>query len=82
MHRRPRPMQLRTGVGLISLEVLHGQDPGDAHWGCQIREHWGLTSHQQLSLGLEDKLAYTITATGSYEEAFAVACTGKPCEAD
>lgn len=66
-------MQLRTGVGLISLEVLHGQDPGDAHWGCPIREHWGLTSHQQLSLGLEDKLAYTITATGSYEEASAVA---------
>jgi len=66
-------MQLRTGVGVIELHVLHGQDPGDAHWGCPIREHWGLTRHQQLSLALEDKLAFTVTATGSYEEAAALA---------
>ena len=66
-------MQLRTGVGVVELQVLHGQDPQDAHWGCPVREHWGLTQHQQLSLGLEDKLAFTVTATGSYEEAAAVA---------
>lgn len=66
-------MQLRTGVGVIELQVLHGQDPDDEHWGCPIREHWGLTSHQQLSLALEDKLAFTVTATGSYEEAAALA---------
>jgi hypothetical protein len=73
VHRRIRPMQLRTGVGVIELQVLHGQDPEDEHWGCPVREHWGLSCHQQLSLGLEDKLAFTITATGSYEEAAAVA---------
>jgi hypothetical protein len=28
-----------------------------------------LSDHQQLSLALEDKLAFTVTATGSYEEA-------------
>jgi hypothetical protein len=66
-------MQLRTGVGVVNVQVLHGQDPGDRHWGCPIREHWGLSSHQQLSLALEDKLAFTITATASYEEAAAVA---------
>lgn len=66
-------MQLRTGVGVIKLEVLHGQDAGDGHWGCPIREHWGLSAHQQLSLGLEDKLAFTLTATPSYEDAAAVA---------
>lgn len=66
-------MQLRTGVGLIKLEVLYGQDPGDRHWGCPIRERWGLSDHQQMSLGLEDKLAFTVTASGSYEEAAAVA---------
>jgi hypothetical protein len=66
-------MQLRTGVGVIELQVLHGQDPDDEHWGCPVREHWGLTTHQQLSLALEDKLAFTITATVSYEEAAAVA---------
>jgi hypothetical protein len=34
-----------------------------------MRERWGLSDHQQLSLALEDKLAFTATATGSYEEA-------------
>ena len=66
-------MRVRTGVGEIQLQVLHGQDPADEHWGCPVREHWGLTCHQQLSLALEDKLAFTITATGSYAEAAAVA---------
>lgn len=66
-------MRLRTGVGVVELRVLHGQDPGDRHWGCPIREHWGLSQHQQLSLALEDKLAFTVTATPSYAEAAAVA---------
>jgi hypothetical protein len=73
VHRRGRRMQLRSAVGVIELQVLHGQDPGDKHWGCPIRECWGLSCHQQLSLALEDKLAFTVTATSSYEEAAAVA---------
>jgi hypothetical protein len=73
VHRRTQPMQLHTSVGVIKLQVLHGQDPADQHWGCPVREHWGLTCHQQLSLALEDKLAFTVTATASYEEAAAVA---------
>ena len=64
-HRRTRPRQLRTGVGGIALRVLHGQDPGDRHWGCPIRAWWGLSDHQQMSLGLEDKLAFPGTATGA-----------------
>jgi hypothetical protein len=73
VHRHRRRMALRTVVGIVELEVFHGQDPTDAHWGCPIREHWGLSAHQQLSLAFEDKLAFTITATASYEEAAAVA---------
>ena len=73
VHRRRRPLQLRTEAGVVKLEVSYGQDAADRHWGCPIREHWGLTSHQQLSLALEDKLAFTITATASYEEAAALA---------
>lgn len=73
VHRRRRRMQLRTVAGVVELVVLHGQDSGDGHWGCPIREHWGLACHQQLSLALEDKLAFTVTATGSYAEAAAVA---------
>lgn len=66
-------MQLRTGVGVVELTVLHGQDRGDQHWGCPIRERWGLRAHQELSPWLEEKLAFTATATNSYEEAAAVA---------
>jgi hypothetical protein len=73
VHRRNRPLQLRTVAGVINLQVVYGQDPADQHWGCPMRERWGLTNHQQLSLALEDKLAFTITATSSYEEAAALA---------
>jgi hypothetical protein len=73
VHRRQRPMQLRTVAGVVELKVAYGQDPADRHWGCPVRELWGLTTHQQLSLALEDKLAFTITATASYEEAAALA---------
>ncbi len=73
VHRRDRPMQMQTEAGVVRLEVVYGQDGADGHWGCPIREHWGLTSHQQLSLALEDKLAFTVTATGSYEEAAVLA---------
>lgn len=66
-------MHLRTGGGVIELSVLHSQDPSDRHWGCPLREHWGLNGHQQLSLALEDKLAFTVTATDSYEQTAAVA---------
>jgi hypothetical protein len=66
-------MQMRTVAGVVELKVAYGQDPGDRHWGCPMRELWGLTSHQQLSLALEDKLAFTLTATSSYEEAAALA---------
>jgi hypothetical protein len=73
VHRRQRPMQLRTVAGVVELKVTYGQDPTDRHWGCPVRELWGLTTHQQLSLALEDKLAFTVTATASYEEAAALA---------
>lgn len=66
-------MRLRTGAGVVELTVLHGQDPGDGHWGCPIRQRWGLSCHQQLSLALEDKLAFTVTATASYAQAAALA---------
>jgi hypothetical protein len=47
-----------------------------------MRQRWGLGPHQQLSPGLEDKLAFTLTATSSYQEAAAVAgkWTGGPVD--
>ena len=54
---------------MVELVVQYGQDPADRHWGCPLRERWGLRAHQQLSPTLEDKLAYFATVTGSYEAA-------------
>ena len=51
-------MHLRTAFGLVALKVWRGKDPGDGHWGCPIRERWGLSAHQQLSPALEDRLTY------------------------
>jgi hypothetical protein len=60
---------MRSVVGDVRLEVCHGQDPTDGHWGCPIRERWGLQAHQQMSPALEQKLAFTATLVGSYEAA-------------
>jgi hypothetical protein len=65
-------MQMRTEAGVVELTVIYGQDPQDGHWGCPMREVWGLSPHQQLSLALEEKLVFTVTATGSYAEAAAL----------
>lgn len=62
-------MHLRTSFGLVALSVWQGKDPADGHWGCPMRERWGLSVHQQLSPALEDKLAYFGTVTVSYEAA-------------
>ena len=62
-------MHLRTAFGLVALKVWRGKDPADGHWGCPLREGWGLSAHQQLSPALEDKLAYFGTVTPSYETA-------------
>jgi hypothetical protein len=66
-------MGLRSVVGRVKLEVWQGQDPQDKHWGCPIRERWGLRAHQQMSPVLEEKLAFTATLAGSYLAAGQVA---------
>jgi len=62
-------MPLRTAFGSVALQVWRGKDPADGHWGCPLRERWGLSAHQQLSPALEDKLAYFGTVTPSYATA-------------
>jgi hypothetical protein len=74
-------MQLKTGFGKLKLHVSYGQDPANGHWGCPLREQWGLRAHQQMSPALEDQLAYFATVAGSYEQAAQLA--GKVgCPAD
>ena len=75
-------MHLRTVVGVVELRVWYGLNPATRHWGCPTRQHWGLTAHQQFSPGLHERLAFTATATGSYEQAAAVAAKwGCPADA-
>jgi hypothetical protein len=66
-------MHLRTVVGVVKVGVWQGKDPGDKHWGCPIRERWGLRAHQQMSPTLEERVAFTATLAGSYEAAAQVA---------
>lgn len=60
-------------MGELELRVWHGQDPGDGHWGYPVQERWGLGPHEKMTPGLADRLCFTVTATGSYEEACATA---------
>jgi len=66
-------MVLLTGVGAIKLKVWYGWDSGSGAWGHPMRQRWGLRPRQRMSPLLEDKLAFTVTATGSYQEAATVA---------
>lgn len=72
MHRHRHKFQLRTGAGNVEIQAWYGQDPQDRHWGCPLREHWQLWSRQRLSPGWQETLAFTITATTSYESAAAL----------
>src|SRR6185436_21187487 len=55
------------------LVVNYGQDLVTGRWGCPLREAWGLGPHQKITPGFAQKLCFTVTATGSYEEAAQVA---------
>ena len=71
--RKRRPLRLRSELGEIQLTVDYGQDRATGQWCCPARRAWGLSSHQQITPAWAEKLAFTVTATGSYEEAAAVA---------
>ena len=66
-------MGLSTGVGMLKVKIWYGLDPGTGRWGCPMRQRWGLGPHQEMSPALEDKLAFTVTETDSYEEAATLA---------
>ncbi len=71
--RRETVVQLRTNGGIVKIIAWYGWDPGSRKWGCPVREYWGLGARQELSPGLEDQLAFTVTATASYQEAAVLA---------
>lgn len=71
--RKRRPLTLHSELGAIELIVDYGQEALSGQWGCPLQRHWGLEPHQKLTPGFADKLCFTATATGSYEEAAQVA---------
>jgi len=70
---RRQNLLLRTLVGAIELQVWYGYDSVRQTWGCPMRQRWGLLPYQRFSPALEDKVLFTATATGTYEQAAAVA---------
>ena len=40
---------------------------------CPVQQLWGLSPHQKITPGFAEKLCFTVTATGCYEEAAQVA---------
>ena len=71
-HARQQTLALRTTVGEIKLQVWYGLDPAAQSWGCPMRQRWGLAPAQRTSPALEDKVLFTVTATGTYEQTAAV----------
>jgi hypothetical protein len=64
---------LRSELGDLKLVVDYGQHPHTGGWCCPVREAWNLGPHQKITPGYAEKLCFTVTATGSYEEAAQVA---------
>jgi hypothetical protein len=71
--RRRRPLTLRSELGDVKLVVDYGEDPASQDWTCPIRKAWGLEAHEKITPAYAEKLCFTVTATGSYEEAAQVA---------
>jgi hypothetical protein len=71
--RRRRPLTLRSEFGDVRLVVDYGQHPDTGQWYCPVKGVWQLSPHQKITPGYAQKLCFTATATGSYEEAAQVA---------
>ena len=71
--RKRRRLTLRSEFGDVELLVDYGQHPASRQWVCPLRQHAGLGPHQKLTPGYAAKLCFTVTATGSYEDAAQVA---------
>ena len=72
--RKRRCLTLRSEFGDIAVTADYGQHPQSRVWLCPLRQQWGLGVRQKLTPGFSEKLCFTVTATGSYEEAAQVAC--------
>lgn len=70
---RRREVSLRSELGNVKLVVKYGPDRPTQPWLCPLLRHWGMGPHQKITPAWAEKLCFTVTATGSYEEAAQVA---------
>jgi hypothetical protein len=68
-----REVSLRSELGSVKLAVRYGQDRQTQQWLCPLLRQWGMGPHQKITPAWAEKLSFTVTATGSYEEAAQVA---------
>ena len=73
MRCQKRRLTLESSVGPVQIETDYGQEAGGGKWICPQREVWGIGPHQKMTPGLQDRLCFTVTMTGSYERAAQVA---------
>lgn len=76
--RKRRPLTLRSELGEVKLVLDYGQDRATGQWCSPLRRAWGLAPHQTLTPAFAEKLCFTLTATGSYDEAAQVASQWGP----
>lgn len=79
--RKRRPLILYSEMGEIQLTVDYGQNRATGEWFSPVRRAWSLGPHQRITPAWAEKLTFTVTATGSYEEAAAVVSRwGRPVD--
>lgn len=68
---RWRPLQLKTSVGMVKVQVQWGKSPALQQWVCPAKAQWGLAAYQKVTPELQELVCFTATKTGSYEDAAA-----------
>ncbi len=64
-----RSRTLRGLCGEIKLTLHYGRDPRDRRWCCPLLEVWGVRAHQEFTPAARRRLAFTLSASGTYAEA-------------
>lgn len=56
-------------AGAVELSLSYGRDPRDGRWCCPLLEAWGVRAHQEFTPAARRRLAFTVSASGTYAEA-------------
>lgn len=66
---RWRPLQLKTSVGVVKVQVQWGKSHALQQWMCPAKEQWGLATYQRVTPELQELACFMATKTRSYEDA-------------